>query len=114
MSANETITKENATKKLKLGMRWLTLSALLAIASLGGWWLYSRTLKPSSSAIEVRLITVKTDTLEEPINELGILELGGQRIIKSPSDGTVEKVLVKMGDRIAIGDELILLNQRHN
>ncbi len=109
MSANETLTKENATKKLKQGMRWLTLSAVLAIASLGGWWLYSRTLKQSSNVVEVRLITVKTDTLEEPINESGILEIGDQRILKSPDNGIVEKVLVKMGDRIAIGDELILL-----
>jgi len=109
MSADETLTKDTATKKLKLGMQSLTFSAVLAIASLGGWWLYSRTLKQSSNVVEVRLITVKTDTLEEPINESGILELGDQRILKSPSDGIVEKVLVKMGDRIAIGDELILL-----
>jgi len=109
MPASETLTKETATKKLKQGMRWLTVSAVLATASLGGWWLYSRRLNPSSNVVEVRLIRVKTDSLEEPITETGILELGGQRTLKSPADGTVEKVLVEVGDRIEIGEQLILL-----
>jgi HlyD family secretion protein len=110
MPADENLTGKTAAKKLKYGIRWLTLSAVLAIASLGGWWVYSRTLKDSGSGVEVRLITVETDTLEEPINELGILELGDQRTLNSPRDsGIVEKILVNVGDRIEMGDELILL-----
>lgn len=109
MPADENLMGKAASKKMTYGIRWLILSAVLSIASLGGWWVYSRTLQDSSSGVEVRLITVETDTLEEPINELGILELGDQRTLNSPSEGTVERILVNVGDRIDMGDELILL-----
>ena len=109
MPADEKLTNKSAAKKLKSGVRWLTLSAVLAIASVGGWWVYNRSLENSATGVEVRLIAVKTDTLEEPINELGILELGDQRPLKSPKNGMVEKVLVNVGDRINIGDQLIVL-----
>lgn len=55
------------------------------------------------------MVTVARQTVEDAINESGIVELGGQQTLKSPAEGAVDQVLVKPGDRIQAGQTLIVL-----
>ena len=104
-----TAIEKSSQKKFKSGLRWLTWSAVLAVASAGGWFAYSLTLKNSKEAIEVRAIEVKKDTLERKLTESGTVELGGQQTLKSPDDGIVTGVLVEVGDRVSAGQTLAIL-----
>ncbi|MEC4894910.1 MAG: HlyD family efflux transporter periplasmic adaptor subunit [Oscillatoria sp. PMC 1051.18] len=98
-----------AKEKYKSGVKWLTWSAVLAVVSLGGWLVYTTRIQESSQSVEVRLLTVERDTLEEVINESGTVELAEQQTLKAPADGTVEKILVEVGDFVTSGKRLIVL-----
>jgi HlyD family secretion protein len=101
--------KSGSIKKFKSGVKWIAWSAVLAIASVGGWLIYSWSLNRPSVPVEVRLIAVEQTTVEDLINESGIVELRGQQTLKSPVDGTVERVLVNVGDRVKSGQTLVIL-----
>jgi HlyD family secretion protein len=98
-----------AKKAYQVGMRWLTGAFILASVSLGGVWGYdwikNRPLTPTSA----ELVEVELDNVENKISAGGTVELGGQRTIKSPEEGAVDRVLIKQGDRISSGQELIIL-----
>ncbi|MEB3279602.1 MAG: efflux RND transporter periplasmic adaptor subunit [Lyngbya sp.] len=98
-----------AKKAYQVGMRWLTGAFVLASLSLGGvWgydWMQNRPLTPTSA----ELVEVELGNIENKISAGGTVELGGQRTIKSPEEGAVERVLVQSGDRISTGQELIIL-----
>lgn len=98
-----------AKKAYQVGMRWLTGAFILASVSLGGVWGYdwikNRPLTPTSA----ELVEVELDNVENKISAGGTVELGGQRTIKSPEEGAVDRVLIKQGDRISSGQELMIL-----
>ena len=54
---------------------------------------------------------MKKDTVENLINESGIVELANQQTLKSPIDGggIVERVLVQVGERVESGQILVML-----
>ena len=91
---------------------WPIAAGVLAVATLGAWGFYSRFLNPSAGVVEVSTITVELGTIEISVNNSGVVEFGGQQTLKSPTDGTVDRVLVQVGDRVPSGGELITL--RHN
>jgi HlyD family secretion protein len=88
---------------------WPIAAGVLAVATVGGWVFYGRVLNPSGGAVEVSTITVELGTIEISVNNSGIVEFGGQQTLKSPTDGTVDRVLVQVGDRVPSGGELITL-----
>ncbi|EAW34449.1 efflux RND transporter periplasmic adaptor subunit [Lyngbya sp. PCC 8106] len=98
-----------AKKAYQVGMRWLTGAFILASLSLGGIWGYdwikNRPLTPTSA----EFVEVKLGNVDNKINSGGTVELGGQRTIKSPEEGAVERLLVQSGDKISPGQELIIL-----
>ncbi|MCT7966412.1 HlyD family efflux transporter periplasmic adaptor subunit [Laspinema sp. D1] len=87
---------------------WPIAAGVLAVATLGGWVFYGRVLNPSA-AVEVSTIAVELGTIEISVNNSGVVEFGGQQTLKSPRDGTVDRVLVQVGDRVPSGGELITL-----
>lgn len=96
-------------KKMKAGLKWLAWSAILSGVSAGslfayGWW---QTRPPE--AIPVRLLAAELGTIEIMINESGVVELGSQQTLKSPEEGAVEQVLVKLGDQVVAGQPLLTL-----
>ncbi len=100
-------------KIFRAGARWLALSGALALLSTGGWLIYAQTFSRGTQPIVVQLLTVKRGNVELVINDSGTVELGGQQQIKSPGEVTVDRVLVKVGDRIRFGQKLpILRNQQ--
>ena len=82
---------------------------LLGIASYGSWLVYNSRNIITSEPIAVIPINANKGTVEEIINESGVVELGGQQILKAPGDGIIAEVLVKAGNRFNIGQNLILL-----
>ncbi len=98
-----------AKKAYQVGMRWLTGAFILASISVGGVWGYdwmkNRPLTPTSA----ELVEVELGNIENKISAGGTVELGGQRTIKSPEEGAVERILVNQGDTIYRGQELIIL-----
>ncbi|MEP0883557.1 efflux RND transporter periplasmic adaptor subunit [Trichocoleus sp. ST-U3] len=95
--------------EFKAGVKWLAWSAGLAVASIGGWLVYGLLLNRSGDPVAVRLVKVERGTVENTINESGVVELGGQQTLKSPAESAVERVLVQLGDRVQSGQKLIVL-----
>lgn len=95
--------------KFKTGVQWLAMSAVLATVSAGGILTYVQVLNRTPEPVPVRLLTVKRGNIETTINEGGTVELREQRIIKSPTEGAVEQVLVKPGQRVKSGQVLLTL-----
>ena len=100
---------QSAKRQFRTGLAWLTASALLAIASIGGWFIYSGRIEINSKPIQVAIATPKKDDIEVSFNETGIVKLGGQQTLKSPSDTTVEQVLVRRGSIVQKDQVLISL-----
>ncbi|MBW4681791.1 MAG: efflux RND transporter periplasmic adaptor subunit [Microcoleus vaginatus WJT46-NPBG5] len=96
-------------KQVTAGIKWIMVSAVLALASAGGWLVYAQLLNRPSDPVPVRLIDVKQDNVESTINESGTVELGGQQTLKSPIEGAVDKVLVRQGERVESGEQLLVL-----
>ena len=93
----------------KVALVWIAWLAVLGGVSLGGLLLYNRMLTSISEPLPVRLIEVNKGTVEDIINESGIVELGEQQPLKAPVEGTVAKVLVELGDRLKTGQQLVIL-----
>ena len=103
------MTKKSPRNASKVALTWIAWSAVLGAVGFGGWQVYNRMLTSISEPLTVRLIEVNKGTVEDIINESGIVELGEQQSIKAAAEGTVAKVLVKVGDRIKAGQQLVLL-----
>lgn len=103
------IVSKDQTKPVQAGGRWIVVSGVLALVSLGGWLGMGRWIARSPEPVAVQLVTVEPGLIETTINESGTVELGGQQTITSPVEGAVEQVLVKPGDRVTAGQTLILL-----
>lgn len=104
------VERMGAKQKFNSGVKWIAWSAALAIVSTSGWLVYSLILNRSSGPVSVRLVAVEKDTVEDLINEIGIVELGGQQTLKSPVDGgIVARVLVESGDRVESGQNMVIL-----
>jgi HlyD family secretion protein len=99
-------------KQFKSGVRWLALSGALAVFSTGGWLIYGQAFNRAAQPIAVRLFTVKQGNVEVALNESGTVELGGQQQLKSPGEVTVDRVLVKIGDRVRFGQKLLVLRNQ--
>ena len=96
-------------KRLKIGIKWLICSTILTVMGFGGWLFFLSNQNQSSSAVALPVVPVKQGDVEVTVSEGGTLELGAQQEIKSPTNVVVEKVLVKIGDRVNKGDKLIIL-----
>ncbi|BAZ12501.1 hypothetical protein NIES4071_43320 [Calothrix sp. NIES-4071] len=99
---------EQGKKKFKTGIRWLAWSGVLATLSIGGWLIYVHQNRPVES-VQQPVVAVERGNIETTINESGILELRGQQTLKSPAEGAVERVLVRLGDRVKAAQPLIIL-----
>ncbi|HEY9605169.1 MAG TPA: efflux RND transporter periplasmic adaptor subunit, partial [Allocoleopsis sp.] len=91
---------------------WLVWSGILTALSAGGWLVYGHTFDRSDKPIPVNLVTVERGNVEVALPESGTVELGGQQSLKSPGEVTVDRVLVKVGDRVRFGQKLLLLRNR--
>jgi HlyD family secretion protein len=100
---------EKRKKKLKAGMKWLILSGFVSLLGTGGWFIYLRNFHQSSPISAVQITTAGQENIEISINESGTLGLGGQQSLKSPGEVTVERVLVQVGNRVRIGQQLLIL-----
>ena len=103
----------HSQKQFKFKYQWSWLVGV-TIVTLTGWSIglveRVRVTESVSEAVEVRTVTARKGTVEAKISgQRGILELKGQRGLASPSQGTVEKVAVKVGEQVKAGQTLILL-----
>ncbi|NMG09194.1 efflux transporter periplasmic adaptor subunit [Brasilonema sp. UFV-L1] len=96
-------------KKFKSGVQWLAWSGVLAMVSTGGWLVYIQTRNRPTESVALPVVTVERGNIETTINESGTLELRGQQTLKSPAEGAVEQVLVRLGDQVKFGQPLIIL-----
>ncbi|QDL09765.1 efflux transporter periplasmic adaptor subunit [Brasilonema octagenarum UFV-E1] len=96
-------------KTFKSGVQWLAWSGVLALVSTGGWLVYIQTRNRPAESVALPVVTVERGNIETTINESGTLELRGQQTLKSPAEGAVEQVLVRLGDQVKSGQPLIIL-----
>ena len=103
------MTKKSPRNASKVALAWIAWSAVLGAVSFGGLLLYNRLFTSISEPLPVSLIEVSQGTVEDIINESGTVELAEQQPLKAAVEGTVAKVLVKAGDRLKAGQQLVLL-----
>lgn len=99
-------------QKFRAEIPWLALSGALAAIATGGWLVYGQTVQQSAKPVVARLLTVQRGNVEVALNESGTVELGGQQQLKSPGEVTVDRVLVKVGDRVRFGQKLLILRNQ--
>ncbi len=85
--------KKSPRNVSKVARAWIAGLAVLGGVSFGGLLLYNRVLTSISEPLPVRLIEVNKGTVEDIINESGIVELGEQQPLKASVEGTVAKRL---------------------
>ena len=98
-----------AQKGYQIGIKWLAFSSLITAIGFGGYFAYNYYENQPLEPLQVKLATVKKDTIKIPVSETGTVKLGNQQVVKTPTEGAVERVSVAVGDRIFIGDELARL-----
>ena len=98
--------------KFKPGIKWLALSGIVTVAGFGGWLIYAQNLQQSSNLINAPITKVERSDVEVTINEGGTLELGSQQSLKAPGEVTVEKVLVKVRDKVKAGQQLLIIRDQ--
>lgn len=103
------MTKKSPGNASKVALAWIARLAVLVAVSLGGLLLYKHLLTSISEPLAVRLIEVSKGTVEDIINESGTVELAEQQPLKAAVEGTVAQVLVKAGDRLKAGQQLVRL-----
>ncbi len=90
------------------------LLVLLALALAGGaaWWFYGR--KASDKPRVLATATVETGAVRKVLEATGIVKarVGAQVKIGSRASGTVERMLVKVGDRVNKGDLIAVIDDR--
>ena len=101
--------KFQGSKLFKDGVRWLVGAGVIAVLGTGIILTYILWINRSNPPVPVRVVTVARQTVENTINESGVVELVGQQTLKSPTEGAVDQVLVKPGDRVQAGQTLIVL-----
>lgn len=103
---------EEATTKRRAGIRWLTASGLLLATAIGGWFAYDTWLRQPPAPVSVVTAPAQVDNLEITITESGQVQLGGQKTFNAPEDVTVERILVREGERVSQGEVLLELRAR--
>ncbi|MGF1494634.1 MAG: efflux RND transporter periplasmic adaptor subunit [Microcoleaceae cyanobacterium] len=98
-----------AKKAYQAGAKWLTAAAILAGISVGGIFAYNWLQNRAADPVTVQVTPVELGNVENKISEGGTVELGGQRSIKSPKEGAVDKISVEVGDQISEGQVLMTL-----
>ena len=101
--------KYKEKNSFKTGVKWLLWSSFLTLGIGGGLFAYGLYQNRPPAPIGVGLIPVKLGDIANTINETGFVEFGGQQTLKSPVEGTVDEVLVKIGQKITSGQILITL-----
>ncbi|MBP0027435.1 efflux RND transporter periplasmic adaptor subunit [Roseofilum sp. Guam] len=98
-----------AKQQHKQGIRWLMGSGAIAAISVFSLLAYTSMLQRTPSPVKVTTTAIESGSLEQTINESGIVELGDEQTIKAPDDSTVEQVLVTVGELVQAGEEIIRL-----
>lgn len=96
----------------------LGLFLLVAGSGLGiTWWLTSRTNQSNPGALAqkmpptpVKLMTLKTGTIEDTSEVVGTIEARDTVVIKPEIEGRISQILVKEGDRVQQGQVIITLD----
>ena len=100
-------------EKRRSGLKWILLSGIVLTAGVAGWLGYRRFLTPPPEPIVIPTVPVEVGSIENTITESGTVELDDQQTFKSPSDVTVEAVMVQERQLVAAGTVLLELRDRN-
>lgn len=103
------ISKKSLRNASKVVLVWIAWSAVLGAIGVGGLLVYKRMSTSISEPLPVSLIEANKGTVEDIINESGIVELGAQQSLEASVEGAVAQVSVEAGDLVKAGQQLILL-----
>jgi HlyD family secretion protein len=99
-------------KDYRSGIMWIILSIGVVSLSGGGWAGFAYFKNLSRSPVSVSLLPVEQGDVEITFTEAGSIELGGQKTLKAPRDVTVEQVLAQEGQRVPLGQTLLVMRDR--
>lgn len=98
----KTSTKNSGFKKWK----WLVLLAVVAGTSA----YYFKFRKPSEKAVEQTMIVKKGELLQR-VTIAGVIEALKSTQISAPYEGYIQKIFVKIGDKVKAGDPIVSISQ---
>ncbi|OLP15726.1 hypothetical protein BST81_24720 [Leptolyngbya sp. 'hensonii'] len=82
---------------------------LLVVIAAGGWLTFRGLHSSGQPEVEAQVQTVQRGDVIVPLPLSGLVELENQQPLKVRDNAVVEAVLVKVGDRVQAGQELIIL-----
>lgn len=85
---------------------WIILIALIA----GGGWYYLRGSKAKTQITQQTFVVQKGELLQR-VTIAGVIEALKSTQVSAPYDGYVQKIFIKIGDKVKSGDPLISVSQ---
>src|SRR5262245_58508539 len=82
----------------------LAAAAALGYCALGAW------LRPTVARRDLRLAQVEAGAIESTLQAAGTVVPLEERLVTSPAEGTLLRVLHRAGDRIAAGEPIVQLD----
>lgn len=99
-------------ERRRSGVKWIVCSGIILTAGLAGWLGYRSYATKNVEPIALPTMAVEQGMVKVTVTESGTVELAGQQTFKSPSDVTVEAVLVEERQRVEAGTVLLELRDR--
>ncbi|MDB9494430.1 HlyD family efflux transporter periplasmic adaptor subunit [Spirulina major CS-329] len=93
---------QTAQQRYRTGIRWLLGSGAIALLSLGGgaWWVW----RPTSTTVEVEVITVERGDVLKTVTAGGLVKVGNQQTLTAPTTANntaiVERIEVSINSPI--------------
>ncbi|BAU15323.1 hypothetical protein LEP3755_58810 [Leptolyngbya sp. NIES-3755] len=102
---------QNESKRRSHKSKLLLLVVGLIVGG-SGWYTHTQLNQIQSSVVAVSLVPAMQGNVENSVTETGTIELGGQQVLRAPSEVTVEQVNVREGQRVRKGQALVVLRNR--
>lgn len=94
---------KTSNKKIK----WIVLAVVLA--GLGGWYYFKKS--QGTTEISQQTIVVKRGELLQRVTIAGVIEALKSTQVSAPYDGYIQKIFVKIGDKVKDGDPIVSITQ---
>lgn len=90
--------------------RRIVAGAVLTATAGAGYWAIAAWVRPTVSRSDLRLERVETGSIESTLQAAGTVVPLEERLVASPADATLTRVLHRAGDRVAAGEPILTLD----
>jgi HlyD family secretion protein len=103
--------RELPAAEIRSAKRRKVAVAVVALAAAGaGYWALGSWLRPTVDRRDLRLAHVETGSIDSTLEAAGTVIPLEERLVTSPADATLLRVLHRAGDRVAPGEPILVLD----